>query len=131
MNRAPALHATTPAGKLGLVLTKPCDTPDDFSLACSQGVAAPCLAIRADPAAVLLLQPTCAGINPEDLRFGAQRRIPRPFDSPAVVRLAAAVATSAMEETGRAGRPQLTRRIRPMSADKPVARWRVATGGRS
>ncbi|MGD9905070.1 MAG: malic enzyme-like NAD(P)-binding protein [Vicinamibacterales bacterium] len=52
MNRALALHAAAPAGKLGLVLTKPCDTPDDLSLAYSPGVAAPCLAIHADPTAV-------------------------------------------------------------------------------
>ncbi|MEZ5289799.1 MAG: malic enzyme-like NAD(P)-binding protein [Vicinamibacterales bacterium] len=50
--RALALHAAAPAGKLALALTKPCDTPDDLSLAYSPGVAAPCLAIHDDPAAV-------------------------------------------------------------------------------
>ncbi|MGE0361664.1 MAG: malic enzyme-like NAD(P)-binding protein [Vicinamibacterales bacterium] len=52
MKRALALHAAAPAGKLGLAITKACETPDDLSLAYSPGVAAPCLAIHDDPAAV-------------------------------------------------------------------------------
>jgi malate dehydrogenase (oxaloacetate-decarboxylating)(NADP+) len=46
-----AYHASIPPGKLAVATTKPCDTPDDLSLAYSPGVAAPCLAIRDDPAA--------------------------------------------------------------------------------
>ncbi len=50
--RALAFHEAVPAGKLGVSMTKPCETPDDLSLAYSPGVAAPCLAIRDDPRAV-------------------------------------------------------------------------------
>jgi len=52
MKRALALHAAAPAGKIGLAITKACETPDDLSLAYSPGVAAPCLAIHDDPVAV-------------------------------------------------------------------------------
>jgi malate dehydrogenase (oxaloacetate-decarboxylating)(NADP+) len=45
-------HETTPSGKLATATTKPCDTQEDLSLAYSPGVAAPCLAIRDNPAAV-------------------------------------------------------------------------------
>ncbi len=46
-----AYHAAIPSGKLAVATTKPCDTPEDLSLAYTPGVAAPCLAIRDDPAA--------------------------------------------------------------------------------
>jgi malate dehydrogenase (oxaloacetate-decarboxylating)(NADP+) len=43
-----AYHLGPPAGKLGITLTKPCDSQQDLTLAYSPGVAAPCLAIRDD-----------------------------------------------------------------------------------
>jgi malate dehydrogenase (oxaloacetate-decarboxylating)(NADP+) len=49
--KALAYHEATPAGKLAIAITKPCETQEDLSLAYSPGVAAPCLAIRDDPAA--------------------------------------------------------------------------------
>jgi malic enzyme len=166
-NCALALHAAAPAGKLGLALTKPCDTPHDLSLAYSPGVAAPCLAIHDNPADVyrytgrsnlvgvitngsavlglgnigpaaakpvmegkgaldtrattindaMLLAATEAIRNvahepapdllralypDEDLRFGPQYLIPKPFDPRVVVRVAVAVADAAMR-TGAAG----------------------------
>ncbi len=39
-----------PAGKLGVVATKPCSTQRDLSLAYTPGVAVPCLEIEKDPA---------------------------------------------------------------------------------
>jgi malate dehydrogenase (oxaloacetate-decarboxylating)(NADP+) len=50
--RALAYHEAAPAGKLSVRGTKPCETQTDLSLAYSPGVAAPCLAIRDNPAAV-------------------------------------------------------------------------------
>jgi malate dehydrogenase (oxaloacetate-decarboxylating)(NADP+) len=47
-----AYHAEVPAGKIALRPTKPCLTQRDLSLAYTPGVADPCLAIKADPAAV-------------------------------------------------------------------------------
>jgi malate dehydrogenase (oxaloacetate-decarboxylating)(NADP+) len=41
-------HSQAPAGKLGVVATKPCLTQRDLSLAYSPGVAVPCLEIHAD-----------------------------------------------------------------------------------
>jgi len=43
-------HAEPPAGKIGTLLTKPCQTQADLSLAYTPGVAAPVRAIAADPA---------------------------------------------------------------------------------
>jgi malate dehydrogenase (oxaloacetate-decarboxylating)(NADP+) len=42
-------HSRPPAGKLEIIATKPCLTQHDLALAYSPGVAAPCLAIEADP----------------------------------------------------------------------------------
>jgi malate dehydrogenase (oxaloacetate-decarboxylating)(NADP+) len=42
-------HAAFPPGKISVTATKPCATQRDLSLAYSPGVAAPCLAIQADP----------------------------------------------------------------------------------
>ncbi len=43
-------HAEPVPGKIGTLLTKPCQTQDDLSLAYTPGVAAPVRAITADPA---------------------------------------------------------------------------------
>ncbi len=43
-------HSRPPSGKLEIIPTKPCLTQHDLSLAYSPGVAAPCLAIEANPA---------------------------------------------------------------------------------
>lgn len=43
-------HAEPVPGKIGTLLTKPCQTQDDLSLAYTPGVAAPVRAIAADPA---------------------------------------------------------------------------------
>lgn len=43
-------HARSPAGKIGTLLTKPCETQYDLSLAYTPGVAEPVRAIAADPA---------------------------------------------------------------------------------
>jgi len=43
-------HAANPAGKLSVVPTKPCTTPQELALAYTPGVAEPCLAIRNNPA---------------------------------------------------------------------------------
>ena len=42
-------HASYPPGKISVTATKPCLTQRDLSLAYTPGVAAPCLAIHADP----------------------------------------------------------------------------------
>ena len=42
-------HASNPPGKISVTATKPCLTQRDLSLAYTPGVAAPCLAIHADP----------------------------------------------------------------------------------
>jgi malate dehydrogenase (oxaloacetate-decarboxylating)(NADP+) len=42
-------HSRPPSGKLEIIPTKPCLTQHDLALAYSPGVAAPCLAIEADP----------------------------------------------------------------------------------
>lgn len=42
-------HANAPAGKIGTLLTKPCETQQDLSLAYTPGVAEPVRAIHADP----------------------------------------------------------------------------------
>ena len=44
-------HRRDPPGKVGLAITKPFDTQHDLALAYTPGVAAPVLAIAADPAA--------------------------------------------------------------------------------
>ncbi len=49
-DEALALHASGRPGKLEITATKPLTTARDLSLAYSPGVAAPCLAIQADPA---------------------------------------------------------------------------------
>jgi malate dehydrogenase (oxaloacetate-decarboxylating)(NADP+) len=43
-------HSRPPSGKLEIIPTKPCLTQHDLALAYSPGVAAPCLAIEANPA---------------------------------------------------------------------------------
>lgn len=45
-------HSAFPAGKIGVVATKPTDTQDDLSLAYTPGVAAPTLAIADNPDAI-------------------------------------------------------------------------------
>ena len=45
-------HASAPAGKTGISVTKPAATARDLSLAYSPGVASPCLKIEENPAAV-------------------------------------------------------------------------------
>ena len=45
-----AYHATAPAGKIATHVTKPVATQAELALAYSPGVAAPCMAIYADPA---------------------------------------------------------------------------------
>ena len=45
-----AYHAEAPAGKIATQVTKPVATQADLALAYSPGVAAPCMAIHADPA---------------------------------------------------------------------------------
>jgi malate dehydrogenase (oxaloacetate-decarboxylating)(NADP+) len=45
-----AYHAASPAGKLATLITKPCDTQRDLTLAYSPGVAAPVRAIAENPA---------------------------------------------------------------------------------
>src|ERR1035437_7412183 len=42
-------HSSAPAGKVSVVPTKPCRTQRDLSLACTPGVAVPCLEIERDP----------------------------------------------------------------------------------
>jgi len=44
-----AYHASSPAGKVAVVPTKPCRTQRDLSLAYTPGVAVPCLEIEKDP----------------------------------------------------------------------------------
>ncbi len=44
-----AYHASSPAGKIAVVPTKPCRTQRDLSLAYTPGVAVPCLEIEKDP----------------------------------------------------------------------------------
>jgi malate dehydrogenase (oxaloacetate-decarboxylating)(NADP+) len=44
-----AYHAANPPGKISVTATKPCLTQRDLSLAYTPGVAAPCLAIQANP----------------------------------------------------------------------------------
>ena len=44
-------HAASPAGKISVTVTKPCDTQADLALAYTPGVAAPVRAIAADPEA--------------------------------------------------------------------------------
>ncbi|MEM6761573.1 MAG: hypothetical protein AAF615_01725, partial [Pseudomonadota bacterium] len=48
-----AYHKLDPPGKLGIKATKPLASQRDLALAYSPGVAAPCLAIAADPLAAL------------------------------------------------------------------------------
>lgn len=43
-------HSKSPAGKIGIIPTKPCRTQMDLSLAYTPGVAVPCLEIARDPA---------------------------------------------------------------------------------
>lgn len=43
-------HAATPAGKIGIAITKPCDTQKELSLAYTPGVAEPVREIAKDPA---------------------------------------------------------------------------------
>lgn len=50
--RALDYHAQAPAGKIGLAVTKSCETQEELSLAYSPGVAAPVREIAADPSAV-------------------------------------------------------------------------------
>ena len=45
-------HSSAPAGKLGVVATKPCRTQRDLSLAYTPGVAVPCLEIYRDPSLI-------------------------------------------------------------------------------
>jgi Malic enzyme len=45
-------HASSPAGKVAVVPTKPCRTQRDLSLAYTPGVAVPCLEIARDPGLV-------------------------------------------------------------------------------
>ena len=45
-------HSSKPAGKIGIVSTKPCQTQRDLSLAYTPGVAVPCMEIFRDPNAV-------------------------------------------------------------------------------
>ncbi len=52
--RALDYHSAYPPGKLEISATKPMTTQDDLSLAYSPGVAAPCLAIAADPSLAAL-----------------------------------------------------------------------------
>ncbi|MBI4466286.1 MAG: NADP-dependent malic enzyme [Acidobacteria bacterium] len=52
-------HSSPPAGKLGVVATKPCRTQRDLSLAYTPGVAVPCLEIQRDPS--LLYRYTAKG----------------------------------------------------------------------
>ncbi len=49
--RALEYHAAKPPGKIGINITKPCDTQKDLSLAYTPGVAAPVRAIAEDPEA--------------------------------------------------------------------------------
>lgn len=49
--RALDYHAAKPPGKIGISITKPCDTQKDLSLAYTPGVAAPVRAIAEDPEA--------------------------------------------------------------------------------
>jgi malate dehydrogenase (oxaloacetate-decarboxylating)(NADP+) len=42
-------HASSPAGKVAILPTKPCMTQRDLSLAYTPGVAVPCLEIEKDP----------------------------------------------------------------------------------
>ena len=42
-------HASSPAGKVSILPTKPCHTQRDLSLAYTPGVAIPCLEIQQDP----------------------------------------------------------------------------------
>src|ERR1035438_10116523 len=45
-------HSSAPAGKIEVTPTKPCYTQRDLSLACTPGVAVPCLEIHRDPSLV-------------------------------------------------------------------------------
>ena len=50
--KALAYHKQFPAGKLGIISTKPILTPQDLALAYSPGVAGPCKEIAQDPTKV-------------------------------------------------------------------------------
>jgi len=47
--KALSYHSKSPAGKLEIRPTKPCETPEDLSLAYTPGVAEPCLRIARRP----------------------------------------------------------------------------------